>query len=101
MKTNYTPGEWIINNTVNAAPRPFIVDKDGNTIAMLFNNDGTLPYGRTLEETTANAKLIAAAPELLEALKTTRLFNLHQYGEGTPGNRAYSIIEAAIKKATE
>ena len=53
------------------------------------------------EEAEANAKLIASAPELLEALKATKQLNLHLYEDGTVGNRIYKQITNAINKATK
>lgn len=42
-----------------------------------------------------------AAPELLEALMSTRMLNLHLYEEGTVGHRVYTEINNAINKATK
>ena len=50
---------------------------------------------------SANAKLIAAAPDLLEALKSTRILQLESYDEGTIGKNLSIEIEQAIAKAEE
>lgn len=56
--TKHTPGPW--KYTISAKHnRPQISGKDGHQICLLWR-DG---------EMEANARLIAAAPELLEALK--------------------------------
>jgi len=52
------------------------------------------------EEMEANAKLIAAAPELLEALKSARTEML-KVGVNYDNASTYNIIDKAIKKATE
>lgn len=52
-----------------------------------------------LEEAKANARLIAAAPEMLEALMQVRRFvEAHDHDETAPF--ALGIIDAAIAKAT-
>ena len=76
--------------------KQFIVD---------YHTTSTFPYKyvvsevqETPEEAEANAKLIAAAPELLEALIRARDFGLFQ---GVSGLKTIKQIENAIKKATE
>lgn len=90
MKTKPTEGEWQIANYPESKNILKIRDKQGILIASTSNLNGE-----------ANAKLIAAAPDMLEALKSAKILNLHLYEEGTIGNRVYKEIENAIKKATE
>ncbi len=52
------------------------------------------------EEMESNAKLIAAAPEMLEALKSARREML-KTGVNYDNANAYNMIDKAIKKATE
>ena len=64
---SHTPGPWIINpRQVDSSPYQ-ILDKDDHEIAATI-------YGPTggIEEAKANARLIAAAPELLAILKRLR-----------------------------
>lgn len=69
MKPQHTPGEWTVEENVDHYP--FIMGYDNNVIAKLFDDkDGSLFYGRTKEETKANAALISAAPDLKIALET-------------------------------
>lgn len=48
----------------------------------------------------ANAKLISAAPELLEALKLLRSY-FGEHDESIAEHKMFSIADSAIKKATE
>ena len=104
----HTPGPW--NTTLRAAPV-----EDGNddeleiaisgsnpdqrTIAATFKTDGFTVDGYemegcSLEEAQANARLIAAAPDLLEALK-----QFLAWGEGKDCEYPFQQARAAISKA--
>lgn len=95
-KSSHTPGPWTIGN------------KGGYSSNAVFAEDGQLAicdvYGlylhakidEQLEGTVkANAELIAAAPELLEALKEASEMFLGEY----PCHPTTERILAAIKKA--
>ena len=60
----HTPGKWNVDNV-------FIVSNDDELIAQIdpISEDATSVYMRNPKEARANARLIAAAPELLEACK--------------------------------
>lgn len=102
--TNYTPGPWqVLNGNVyhaSAAPAPF-TDAKGVEHPDYLSGLIALPYSTGGDRKTpagnvaANARLIAAAPELLEALqlalKSANFANC-------PG--VEEQIEAAIAKAT-
>jgi hypothetical protein len=80
----HTPGPWAINRdkqgnlNITSNTRPYV--------AQVFDND------IFDEEQDANAKLIAAAPDLLAALIEIK--------QGGFGKHAYAIANAAINKAT-
>ena len=93
----HTPAPWFIEE--NADHYPFVMADDNNTVAMLFEKDGSLLYGRTHKETTANAKLIASAPELLEALSS--FMELTSKMDYNYCREAIAKAEQVIKKATE
>lgn len=63
MTAKHTPGPWAHHNT----PTPFIyVNAGGLPICQIYTSTA---HGQSMGEQFANARLIAAAPELLEALK--------------------------------
>lgn len=68
MKTKHTPGPWIteklpVNNEPDADYIPLILGADRSEVASVFSDAGQA--GRVI-----NARLIAAAPELLAALES-------------------------------
>ncbi|HUH49354.1 MAG TPA: hypothetical protein VLZ56_05800 [Mycoplana sp.] len=83
----FTPGPWIAQRTV--APRGWNIEARDGTYTVAIARDGS-----GLPQNAANARLIAAAPELLEALKRCRFDSLNM-----------SLVDldfcrAAIAKAT-
>jgi len=71
MKTKHTPGEWKVENlnglntSVIKEDKSLPLPKYKFICETYFNDDS---YFSTKDECEANAKLIAAAPEMLEAL---------------------------------
>lgn len=93
MKTSHTPGPW------KARIYPYgdhhqVSNKSGQMfIADVLKLDAD-------EQTEANAKLIAAAPDLLEALKD--IIHANDTGMGKSAVRLrIDIAREVIKKATE
>jgi len=83
--SKHTPGPW--HTGIDDSDKVFAADRDG--IAVMSG-------GRRYQaERDANARLIAAAPELLEACRVVR--NALDAGEH-PGRLA-SVLDAAITRA--
>ena len=62
----FTPGPWGSREALQNGKRfPVIIDADGKRIARLGGNSGSGPFANA----EANARLIAAAPEMLAELK--------------------------------
>lgn len=119
MKTKHTKGEWIIGVKYSEYEST-IVSKDGKRIAEVksYPNNGIL-NDVSKSERIANAKLIAAAPEMLKALQCISSFVYDKSVKGcTYGDTNYDsesavygynmcldnlqeIANNAIKKATE
>lgn len=96
MKTKHTQGEWVYKNKLvdKVASQKIFCGK--KVIVQMVAYEF---FGCSISEANANAKLIAAAPELLEALKRFIKFVDNQ-------NLDYEssmVLQAkiAIKKATE
>lgn len=89
MKTKHTKGEWMIDS---ANLTTVYSDDNGSNVADCNTQ-------RPIEENVCNAKLIAAAPELLEALQN--LLAWANIKEGSPSQHLADAANAAIKKATE
>lgn len=85
METKHTQGEWKVSP---ANKTRVLVDRD----ILISDARVTIPIGR--EEAEANAKLIAAAPDLLEALKYVKRFLVSTEVD-------INFIDQAIKKATK
>ena len=64
METKYTSGKWSATNT-NAKDGAIPIQNEAGVLVAYASDNMT----ETREETGANARLIAAAPELLEALQ--------------------------------
>jgi hypothetical protein len=107
MREKHTQGPWIAASKASSVVGLPVVAQSGRSIASVsyFNlGEGFANHER---ESLANSRLIAAAPDMLQALDDARFFiqdcldNCHD--RGTIGNLmgARDVIDAAIRKATE
>ena len=85
-RTTHTPGPWRAEGWEST----IVNDADGNTLCLMPSSDGTLASAK------ANARLIAAAPDMLDALRRAD----HLASIAAPNGAAHRIIRAAIAKAT-
>jgi hypothetical protein len=84
----HTPGPW--QYAFEGGTAAFIMEGDGTTVAKISTTENSTAH-RNLP---ANARLIAAAPDLLEALKFAQSIIGH------PDDAGSQMIAAAIAKAT-
>ena len=96
--SKYTPGPW----TAHFEEAYFVTGIDGGRVAMITHSKG--PYGvggrRSAEETAANCRLMAAAPDLLKAL--TRLEFAAQCRDNTLGDPCRLLdVKAELAAAAE
>lgn len=100
MKTKHTKGEWIRKEGTIINPNYDHTKGNIHEIAQCYTG---WDEKNTKEECLANAKLIAAAPELLESLNDMKIFfhSWLQQDENTIGYKAAIKAINAIKKATE
>lgn len=96
MTTKHTPGEWRVRH--NSVGGPFI-SSDNGTIADVRTFGGIHVGGPQHPETMANARLIAAAPDLLRYLKEARR-TLEMWKDVAPAVSLCADIDAAIARAT-
>jgi hypothetical protein len=105
MKTKHTPGPWHTYTSGNTRDCVESV-KEGKFIAVVYDGADSRPCENNPTQ-SANAKLIAAVPELLAALEllVTQSANLCEVaGQFVPVDasfqKALSDARAAIAKAT-
>lgn len=100
--TKHTPGPWAFYPKYEGEHAVAVV-KDLLAVAEVVGSQGS--EGQISKETAiANAKLIAAAPEMLEALKEELSNREHTWDADDPKSSTYEAIKnlkAIIKKATE
>lgn len=93
MSAKHTPGPWQIN-PVNAQVDAFNTGEGLAICKMLWPTKL-----RSEAETEANARLIAAAPELYEAVSRARRHAMN-IGLDAEGSTYIHILDAAIARAT-
>ena len=109
MSAKHTPGPWVVRQSSCGS-----VGTDSMLIALTYGDD---PDCKADDRMRANARLIAAAPELLEALRVARdcvstdrqaLADSHTGPDGLDEDgaagvaeydRALAVIDSAIAKA--
>lgn len=91
MSTKHTPGPWVFESEFGS--RAFVNTKDESTYI-------AIQYCDNREEMAANARLIAAAPELLEALQNCLDILLVADMKTAETETPYTRAKAAIAKAT-
>ena len=91
MSTKHTPGPWTVSPSAKASTLTRVFDKTGKLVASA-NGPGLSEGG----EAESNARLIAAAPDMLQALLVLRSYF---EGKGQIPNALAPAI-AAIAKAT-
>lgn len=102
MNAKHTPGKWNTSKLVNDIG--IYADGSNRDLALVYKYSRSIPE----EEAQANANLMAAAPELLEALQKAKEVierMSDEFREVAGRHASYSngeakIIEAAINKAT-
>ena len=102
METNFTKGEW---KATIAELKDFFLCAVGSVETKRVICHTNIDYKMTSEECKANAKLIAAVPDMFNALEEL-LAQVKQFTAGNIGEQDYfrdeiSNAEKAIKKATE
>jgi len=91
MKNKFSPGPWRLVNHAGDHSQGIVSDERDYDIALVYN--------RYEEEYQANADLMAAAPELLEALEN--LVRWQDTGNNPPLASDWRKAREAIRKAKE
>lgn len=93
--TGYTPGPWqLCEDDENGRHRVAAGKKPFYTIATVDRYAGPNWEGRS------NARLITAAPDLLEGAQAITVLRTNDDGSITIGPRGWAMMRAAIAKAT-
>lgn len=94
MNTQHTPGPWNVFCAANAAftRHPLIVSDAGEV--------AKATWAGSEQQTNANARLIAAAPDLLAALQMVNRIWSHDQTANLAPDSPVAIVRAAIAKAT-
>jgi hypothetical protein len=96
MKTTHTPGKWNLEENNGII---YLMDEQDKAIATIHTREDGINNNARIKEGKANAKLIAAAPELLEILQG--FIEARDAGYRKFKEERYTRARAAIKKATE
>ena len=101
MSEQYTPGPWAADGGGDGELEIWAPESGSKVAICVVANDFSaegLLESSTRPDVCDNARLIAAAPELLEALE--QVTELFQWSEsGSAEERAYDVARAAIAKA--
>jgi len=98
MSAKHTPGPWRLEVVEDRSIRHLCpVDADDLSILTIVHQDET-PFAAVYNED--DARLIAAAPELLEALQTIMAIDAHCSLTECEADAIKSRARAAIAKAT-
>ena len=90
MTTQHTPGPWFANDSLQ------LFAETGQHLASLDSSTEGFDGGTLY----ANARLIAAAPDLLAALIELDAHMLNETPIGTYPSGTFEVVRAAIAKAT-
>ena len=102
-----TTGNWFACCTEEGGKSHYVFSDERTICAMRSNDPSESDFEImegvvTMSERQANAKLIAAAPDLLEALQmASGIINTNRLLSWDEMDEANEIIDSAIKKATE
>lgn len=96
MTAQHTPGPWEARNDHPTSACLHVTDSRGGDVATVFFAPEEDPDSRYLPVRAANARLIAAAPDLLAACRA-----VESAQRGGDYGAAFDAVRAAIAKATE
>ena len=96
MTTKFTPGPWHVKPNSIGGPA---VGPEEAVVADIRTYGGPHVGGQQHPQTAANARLIAAAPDLLRYLKEARR-TLEMWKDVAPAVSLCADIDAAIARAT-
>lgn len=94
--SKHTPGPWDFRGSLGPTSNPHL--KGPHVVEAANGSQIAILNGWRSDVSEANARLIAAAPELLDALRG--LLSLYDTDEGCRSTPEYITASAAIRKAT-
>ena len=98
MEKKFSKGKWIVSDDTGECY--LVKSDDGGLIAFVYDGDID-DEAIHMDVVEANAKLIAAAPDMLEALESF-VYEIEKTRSGyNILEESYHLAKEAIKKATE
>lgn len=101
-KQSFTPGPWeFIDATKSASYKfaPTCIIRAGQKQVASFSWNDNSPWFPTMAQSQANARLIAAAPELLQALKELLDLTDDPQNDADPEESTFAFARSVIAKA--
>ena len=97
QESTHTPGPWILSTIEGEEDSLMVGGGDGSDVVADIRTDFDYKYGH--QRVTANARIIAAAPDLLAQVKEYRQLLITLAMEGEETSLELEAVDQVIRKA--